>query len=161
MRLLALDQSSHISGYSIFIDGKLEKYGKFEYDDPEVGKRLLKIKRQIEKLVKEYQINHLAFEDIQLQNNFNGVVNVKTHKILAEVFGVCELTAVELGIKYDIIHSQTWKSTCNIKGRARAEQKQNAQKFVSDTYGIKATQDECDAICIGTHVVHENQNNWA
>ena len=26
---------------------------------------------------------------------------------------------------------------------------------VFDTYGIKATQDECDAICIGTYIVNE------
>jgi len=30
MRLLALDQSSRVSGYAIFIDDKLETYGKIE-----------------------------------------------------------------------------------------------------------------------------------
>ena len=32
-----------------------------------------------------------------------------------------------------------------------AEQKKNAQIYINTMYGIKATQDECDAICIGTH----------
>jgi hypothetical protein len=40
-----------------------------------------------------------------------------------------------------------------IKGRARAEQKCNAQQFVLDTYNVKAIQDTCDAICIGTHIL--------
>jgi len=40
MRLLALDQSSHISGYAVFIDGKLKTYGKIDLKDSDVGIRL-------------------------------------------------------------------------------------------------------------------------
>ena len=57
--------------------------------------------------------------------------------------------------------SSVWKSVVGIKGRARAEQKRNAQQHVTDTYGIKATQDECDAICIGAHIAKKNAGfNW-
>jgi hypothetical protein len=49
-----------------------------------------------------------------------------------------------------------------IRGRARAEQKRNAQQFVLNTYNIKAIQDICDAICIGTHVIRNpNQTTQA
>ena len=59
----------------------------------------------------------------------------------------------ELKLPYEVIASSSWKSTLGIKGRARAEQKKNAQIYVNVIYGIKATQDECDAICIGTHYI--------
>ena len=41
----------------------------------------------------------------------------------------------------------------NIKGKNRPEQKRNAQKYVNEKFNIKATQDECDAICIGVHTL--------
>jgi hypothetical protein len=58
---------------------------------------------------------------------------------LAEVRGVlCEL-AREMNIPHEIIHSQTWKSVLDIKGRDRATQKRNAQAFVLATYGKKVS----------------------
>ena len=33
MKLLALDQASVTSGYSIYVDGKLVEYDKFTYDN--------------------------------------------------------------------------------------------------------------------------------
>ena len=48
----------------------------------------------------------------------------------------------------------------------RDEQKRNAQKFVVENYHIKPSQDECDAICIGTYIVRsniviENDHDWS
>ena len=74
-----------------------------------------------------------------------------TYKKLAYVQAVLIQMLDELKLHYEIIASSSWKSTLGIKGRARAEQKKNAQIYVNTIYGIKATQDECDAICIGTH----------
>ena len=79
--------------------------------------------------------------------------NVQTFKVLSEVFGVIQELITELGIKYTVVPSATWKSTLNIKGRTRPEQKRNAQAYVLETYNVKAIQDVCDAICIGTHVL--------
>jgi hypothetical protein len=50
--------------------------------------------------------------------------------------------------------STVWKSTLGIKGKDRAAQKKAAQAWVEKTYGVKPTQDECDAICIGAHYVN-------
>ena len=81
----------------------------------------------------------------------NVVNNVQTFKVLAEVFGVISELLVEMKIPQSAVLASSWKSALGIKGRARAEQKQNAQKWVIDTYSVKPTQDECDAICIGAH----------
>ena len=79
--------------------------------------------------------------------------NVQTFKVLSEVYGVILETLEEIKVKYYIVSSNTWKSTLKIKGKNRPEQKRAAQQYVLDTYEVKPTQDEADAICIGAHIV--------
>lgn len=107
-------------------------------------------------MCKQYNIEFILLEDIQLQQN------AETHKILGEVLGVLEELAVELvGTNYEIVPSSRWKSKLDIKGKKRAEQKRNAQKYVLDNYNKKVTQDESDAICIGAYYVNKEVGfNW-
>lgn len=156
--LLALDQASQTTGYAVFKDGKLCTYGKFSFDD-EIAERLVKIRQKVLSLIEEYEINEVAFEDIQMQGNVAN--NVQTFKILSEVFGVILETLKEINMKYTIVSSNTWKSTLKIKGRSRPEQKRAAQQYVLDTYEIKPTQDEADAICIGTHILKNSGFDWS
>lgn len=156
--LLALDQSSRITGYAIFIDGKLEHFGKFIVDDDNIDIRLVKIRNKVQELVTQYDITEVVLEDIQQQNNIAN--NVQTFKILAEVYGVIVELLTELKIPHISVLSTSWKSTLNIKGRDRQTQKRNAQSYVTQTYNIKATQDESDAICIGDHYLKQNPCAW-
>ena len=52
MRLLALDQSSHTTGYAIFEDDKPVKISHFTYDDIDLGDRLEKIRKKIKSIIK-------------------------------------------------------------------------------------------------------------
>lgn len=149
--LLAIDQASVTSGYAVFKDGKLVDYGKFTFNDDVIAERLVKIRAKIQELIREHDIDEVAFEDIQMQGNVAN--NVQTFKVLSEVFGVVSETLQEMKMKYTVVMSGTWKSTLGIKGRTRPEQKRNAQEYVLNTYGVKAIQDVCDAICIGAHVL--------
>ena len=155
--LLALDQSSQTSGYSVFTDGKLTDYGKFTFTDSDVGARLTKTRNKVIELIAQYEISEVAFEDIQLQNTVGN--NVVTFKTLAEVYGVIHQLLDEKKIPYQIVPSVTWKSTLGIKGKNRQEQKKNAQLWVISTYNEKPTQDECDAICIGEHIIRQSNQN--
>lgn len=147
MRLLALDQASRTSGYAIFENGKLIDYGHFTAISDELGERLFWIREKIAQLIADYGIDYVAFEDIQLHTD---ATSITTFKILAEVFGVVYELCSELELPSQVVFSGTWKHVCGIKGKKRAEQKANAQAYVLNTYGIKATQDESDAICLGT-----------
>ena len=158
-RLLALDQASKITGYAVFDNGKLESYGKFEYDHPNLDYRLVQIKNAVLDLVTKQQIDEVVYEDIQQQNNV--INNVQTFKILAEVYGVIGEALEERKIPHSSVLAATWKSYLGIKGRNRQEQKQNAQVYVIKTYGIKPTQDECDAICIGDYKTQYSKNDWS
>ena len=127
-RLLALDQSSRISGYAIFVDENLIAHGSINLTEEDVGQRLVLIRKEVTKLIHKYDINEIAFEDIQMQASVGN--NVQTFKILAEVFGVILMLCTELKINYTIVSSNTWKSTLKIKGKKRSEQKQDAQRYV-------------------------------
>lgn len=155
-KLLALDQSSRVTGWAIFDNGKLVTHGKFDAETvgSNIGKRLEYIRNKVKKLIEDNNIDEVIMEDIQMQGNV--VNNVQTFKTLAEVFGVISELLVELDIPQSAVLASSWKSALGIKGRARAEQKRNAQQWVVDTYSVKPTQDECDAICIGAH---KNKNS--
>lgn len=157
-RLLALDQSSKITGYAFFDNGRLIDYGKFSYDDSNVDTRLVKIRSRVEGLIDSYFPDEVVFEDIQQQNNVAN--NIQTFKVLAEVYGVIAELLEELHIPHSTVLAATWKSKLGVKGKTRPEQKRNAQEYVSNTYGIKATQDECDAICIGASHLQQSKSAW-
>jgi Holliday junction resolvasome RuvABC endonuclease subunit len=158
MILLALDQSSKITGYAIFDDGKLVKYGKLSYDDADLGTRLVKLRKDLEKLVDEAKIDEVIMEDIQYQPN----IGIDTFKVLAETFGVVYELLTEKNIPNSSVWSTSWKSLLGIKGKTRPEQKRNAQNYIVNTFGIKPTQDECDAICIGLYKLHQKPDfDWS
>lgn len=164
MIILALDQASRTSGWSVFKDGKLIDYGKFTYEDVDFGVRLQKIRNKVENLINTYFPDEVIFEDIQLQNSVGN--NVDTFKKLAEVFGVIYELVTELGISNRAVLSTVWKSSLGLlhgKGQDRTAQKREAQLWVTNTYGIKPTQDECDAICIGAYASLKNKKafDWS
>lgn len=150
-KLLALDQASRITGYAIFDGDKLIDYGKITANDDDIGQRLVFIRNEVNNLIDYHNIDEIVLEDIQLQNNV--VNNVQTFKTLAEVFGVLYELAVEKKLKTSAVLASSWKSTLGIKGRDRAAQKRAAQEYVIKTFNVKPTQDECDAICIGKHML--------
>ena len=153
--ILALDQASRTSGFAVFQEDQLIASGVFTFDDDNFPLRLVKIRNKVISLIEQYNINKILLEDIQLQGQTN---NVETYRKLAEVRGVLSELACEMKIPHEIIHSQTWKSTLDIKGRDRTTQKRNAQAYVAATYGKKVSQDESDAICIGSHYIKSNKS---
>lgn len=153
--ILALDQASRTSGYAVFQEGQLIASGTFTYADDDFSLRLVKIRKKVIELIEQYNINKILLEDIQLQGQTN---NVTTYKALAEVLGVLEELSTERNISHELVHSQTWKSVLDIKGRDRATQKRNAQAYAVATYGKKVSQDESDAICLGTAYIKSKKS---
>lgn len=152
--LLSFDQASKTSGWAYFEDSKLVDYGKFTLEDGDIGVRLNKFRSKVTELVTKYQPDEVVYEDIQEQNN------IQTFKVLAEVFGVMSELLTSLKIPHSTILAVQWKSILGVKGRARTEQKQNAQKYVQNTYNIKVVQDIADAICIGTALLKKRKCAW-
>ena len=162
--LLALDQSSYTTGYSVFKNGEPVVISHFTVLGDDLGKRLEQIRQNIIDLINKYDIDEVVFEDIQLQDmNGSKEVGIKTFKILAEVFGVVHELLTELEMDYTIVPPVVWKATFKIAGKGRVKEKKMAQEYVFKTYGIRCTEDEADATCIGAHVIkkQESEFNWA
>ena len=158
--ILALDQSSYTTGYCIIADSQLVTYGHYTASGDALGKRLTNLKKKIQQLIEQYNINEVVFEDIQLQKINGQQDNVKTFKVLAEVIGMLEQYFTEQKIQYKIIQPNVWKATFKIAGKGRAQEKKLAQQEVLKRYAVDCTEDEADAICLGTHHALKSASDW-
>lgn len=148
-KLLALDQASHTTGYTILDGNQIIKVGHFECVGADLGDRLVQLRNNIGKLIKEYNIDEVVFEDIQLQDvNGNKETGIKTFKILAEVYGVVYEYLTEIGIKNSSVLPIKWKAHFKIAGKGRTQEKKMSKAYVEKTYGIDCTEDEADSLCI-------------
>ena len=146
-RIVAIDNATHISGWSIFDNGELESYGKFTTKADETIDRIIEFCDWLVGIIEKWQPDTVLIEDIQQQSN------VSIFKTLAKLQGAIEYVLKKNGLEYYIIHSQTWKGHSGVKGKSRPDQKKSAQLLVEKLFGVKATQDECDAILIGKYGV--------
>lgn len=150
MKILSLDQSSKVVGWSLFDDTKLIKYGFKDFSIiKDLDERISNIKKWLNNLIKETNAEIFTMEDIQYQSN------QMVYKVLAEVLGVLANNFYEQELLYITIESSKWKSFCQIKGKERKEQKENSIKFVKDFFGIDVNEDEADAINIGWYSVNK------
>ena len=149
MTILAFDQATRTSGYSVYEDQKLIAHGTFTFTDNNLGMRLWKIRQKVEELYNKYLPDKIVYEDIQLQQG--AVNNVVTFKSLAEVFGIIYEYATELGVDNEAILSGVWRKGLGIVGTKREQYKPNTQKWVIDNCGLRVSEDEADAIAIGAY----------
>lgn len=153
MIYFAIDQSSNISGYSVWRDVELVEFGKVQFEGEFID-RIMELKLWMISKIEEYEEEQVevVIEEIQEQSN------MQTFKKLAMLQGCLLLTLRERDIKYHLVYASQWKSSSGIKGKNRAEQKRNTQQYVLEQYGKKCTQDEADAICIGEYIAHKIKN---
>lgn len=150
--ILALDQSSHTTGYAVYKNGSPNVVNHFDAKGKDLGERLEYIRNKIQSLIIEYQIDEVVCEDIQLQDmGGSRETGIKTFKILAQVLGVVEETLTELKIKHTVVAPIVWKATFKIAGKGRKKEKALAQEYVLNNYNLKCTEDEADAALIGAH----------
>ena len=159
--LLALDQSSHTTGYAVFKNGKPVVVSHFDAKGQDLGDRLEQIRKNILSLIQEYEIDEVAFEDIQLQDvNGSKETGIKTFKILAEVFGVVHELLTEIDMDYTIVPPIVWKASFKIAGKGRSQEKKMAQAYIKSTLGLACTEDEADAACIALHIIKKSQTEF-
>lgn len=170
--LLALDQSTQVTGYAVFSTESQEliAFGHISPKDNDYVKRIVELCQWLRRTLDQYDNDIIvAIEDIQLQEyEPNGSkqktkdFGVLTFKKLAHVQGAILTVVKERGLEYEIISSSSWKSACGIKGKVRDTQKANALKFATTTYSIEnLVQDEADAICIGHYYLKNILSAWA
>lgn len=152
-RILALDQASHITGYSIFDGPNLVSYGTFEAKETDEAKRFHEIRLWLISMVENWQCDIIGIEGIQYQQT----MGVTTFQTLARLQGVLMDLCVELSIPYVICPTNTWRAHCGVKGTKRTDKKRSMQLLVKDWYDVTVSDDIADAVGIGKYVTDTNQ----
>lgn len=158
-RILALDQASITSGWSLFEDGNLIQYGNWTSNGKHHTERVSLTKCWVASLIETTCPDFICLEDIQLQRNFKGEEAVVTYKKLAALQGVLSNYIYEKKIPFEVIPSSTWRAAAEIKGKTRSDKKRNAQLKIKKLYDISVTQDEADAILIGECIAKKLAQN--
>lgn len=146
-RILALDQATHISGYSVFSNKNLIDFGSFEASGNDDIERSISVKQWMISLIDQYEIDFVGIEGIQYQKE----MGVTTFETLARLQGILAAACVEEKKLYKIISTNTWRNYCGVAGRTRTDKKRSMQLLVKQWFGINASDDECDAIGIGKY----------
>jgi len=152
-RVLALDQATHISGWALFSDGRLLRYGTFESNIEDEIKRDIQIKNWLIQMISNWEPDFIALEGIQYEEKFGAVTYAK----LARLQGILMSTICELGIEYMVCHTATWRNYCDIKGKTRADKKRSMQLRIKEWYDVTVTDDCADAIGIGHYAITKSK----
>lgn len=145
MRICCFDQSTKITGYSIWDNEKLVAYGTIDAaKERDLHKRMGFMYGEIKRLTRKYKPDFICLEETQFQSN------KKTYRTLAQLQGLIFAVAYECRVGYLVVEPSVWKSYVGIKARRRDDQKKEAMILVEQKYGIKCkTDDLADSICIG------------
>lgn len=155
MKILALDQATRDSGWSVFDGETLIDFGHFSFTHEDLSIRIYKLCQEIAKKIDIHQPDIVVIENIQLQQN------VEMFQKLAWVQGALMTLCNEKGVPHKLVYPSEWRKSCSfLKGndKHRDNQKKIAQTWVMETFGKKCTQDESDAICIGYAESQEEDN---
>lgn len=148
--ILAFDQASSMTGFGVYRNGKLIKYGvlnlkditKSSHGEVAYDEKVENVRQFLIRCIESFNPDIVAIEDIQRQSN------VKTFKDLAYLQGVLKNHMYVNNVPFVVLSPSMWRGELKIRGRKREDVKRNAQLFVKDKFDIEVTEDEADAICI-------------
>ena len=161
MRILSLDLSTRSSGYAIGEGGSLETHGCITANSRDVVKRIIKMRDQLSKLIKNNKIDKIIMEEVRPEYNSH------TNKVLMWLQAVIVVAAYQIdsNIEYEFVGASEWRAALKIKqGRGVKRQILKPQdiQYVKDKYGITVNDDQADAICIfdAYWQKFDNEINW-
>lgn len=146
-RILAFDQASYTSGYSLYSNRNLIDYGTYTVTGNSDIERIGLIKQWMVNLINIYEPDIVGFEGIQYQTGSG----VTTFEVLARLAGVLLETCWEMKVPFKVVHTKTWKSNAGVKGKTRVDQKRSMRLIVKNWFGIDVSEDAADAIGIGKY----------
>lgn len=161
MNIISLDLSTRSSGYCIGKEGIMQTHGCVTASSRDVVKRIIKMRDQLSKLIKDFHIDKIVMEEVRPQYNSH------TNKVLMWLQAVVVVAAYEINsnIEYQFIGASEWRAPLKIKqgrGVKRDQLKPQDIQYVQNKYGIKVNDDQADAICIfdAYWIKSDNQINW-
>lgn len=149
MKILSLDQASRCTGYAVYDNTDLVKWGLInKKKEKDTDLRYNQMCNEICKLIEKYKPNMVVFEDISLRTS------IKTLIGLARLQGSIIYMATSHNAQYHIYAPTQWRKILGIeqgKKIKRPELKKQAIELVKQCYGFKETlnDDEAEGLCIG------------
>ncbi len=161
MKILSLDLSTKSSGWCIGENGSLEAHGCITASSRDVIKRIIKMRDQLSKLIKNHKIDKIIMEEVRPEYNSH------TNKVLMWLQATIVIAAYEINpkIEYQFIGASTWRAALKIKqgrGIKRELLKPQDIQYVQNKYHLFVNDDEADAICIFDAYWQrfDNEINW-
>lgn len=161
MKILTLDLSTRSSGYCIGQDKNLQTHGCVTASSRDVVKRIIKMRDQLSKLIKENHIDKIIMEQVRPQYNSH------TNKVLMWLQAVIVVATYEINsnIECQFIGASEWRAALKMKqgrGIKRDQLKPQDIQYVQNKYGITVNDDQADAICIfdAYWIKSDSEFNW-
>ena len=158
-KIMAFDQSTKISAYSIFINAEYIESGVIDlHKMKDTSERIRAMGVELGKVIEKYSPDIVVIEEVAQQSN------PLCLKLLARIQGVIIGFCAAHNIKTYIVEPSKWRSALHFKigaGVKRAELKGQAIEHVKDTYGLDLSEDECEALCINeaAHKIFNFEDN--
>lgn len=148
MKILSFDQSTNLTGWSLFNDGQYVDSGVIDkHKIKDADKRIAEMGLEICKKIKEYMPDVVVAEDIQKQSN------TKTVIYLARLQGCIVLYCASKGIELKILHPSEWRKVLSYEQGPKVKRevlKEQSINYVKEHLGFdNFTEDQCEACCIG------------
>ena len=146
-KVMSVDQSTRVSGWSLFDCGEYVCSGvvdmsKSELETPE---RSFEMAKAIWKLIKKNKPDYLIIEDVQNQGSTKTVIT------LARLQGLILGYAEAHGVQTHILAPTSWRRELNYSQGPkvkRGELKQQSVDYVKNKYGFVKSEDENEAIAL-------------
>lgn len=148
MVVVAFDQSTRASGWSVFQDGEYVHSGIIDMSKSklETDARSFAMAKELWKVLKHYKPQHVVLEETQQQSN------VKTVIVLARLQGMIIGYAEAHGVKTHVVEPARWRKELHYAQGPkvkRAELKQQSLDYVKENLGLDLPEDQAEACCIG------------
>lgn len=146
IKVLALDQSTKVTGWCIFHDGELVDSGSIDLHTIKDSKK--RINQMYEEMVRliTNDCDTVIIEDTQYQNN------AQSYKILCQLQGMLFASCYQNNINVKVVKPSEWRKKLGFymgRGIKRKELKKQAIHYVQANFGESyKNEDECEAICI-------------
>lgn len=152
-RVLALDQATYTTGWSIFDGEKLIRYGSFTTNLKDEISRCSTIKNWLLSMINNWNPDVIGIEGIQFQDESSGAkAGVTVFQGLARLQGILMEACYSEKKEYIVCPTNTWRHHCGVKGVKRTDRKRSMQMLAKQWYDISVSDDEADAIGIGKYI---------
>lgn len=143
-RVVALDTSTKVTGWALFIDGEYKRSGSIDmHKVKDSFKRTKEMCFHITNLIAQLKADEVVVEELPSMRN------MRTVRALSRIIGAVFYYCVSKSIKYEEISCAVWRSVFDIDNRNRDNAKDMSINRVKKVYFKSVTDDEADAINIG------------